>query len=158
MCQWKTGTHQSWLGHFQKPLSPFGHLWTFWPFSLWVSYTGNSSAIGKYWGFPTIRWIIQFCCIEIPILIWAVGKKLWVIVSQKFKDGNGTHTFSDLGMGALITPKTFEIGTPNLEGKCQTIRWMIFENLVAQKCRDGNGTPILYINSGISFTSLFSHF
>ena len=53
-----------------------------------------------------------------------------MFISQKFKDGNGTPTSCDNGMGSPIIPKIIEIGTQYSEAYCNTVRPMIIENLV----------------------------
>jgi len=56
-------------------------------------------------------------------------------------------------MGVAYTSKILKHYTANLELMCTTSRQTDSENLIPQKCMDGNGTMILYKIVSVSFLS-----
>ena len=59
---------------------------------------------------------------------------------EKSKDGNGTSPKLYIGMGALMIRKFEKFDAPIFDHSCRTTGWIISDDLVSQKCRDGNGT------------------
>ena len=132
----------------------------FWPFVdifTWSIKIVEGMVGQQIWGYSWIsglRWIIYAGIVEIPNTKQVNRKKLWMILLQKWKDGNGTPYLPCQGMGGPISSKILYRYTPNLDSICRTLRQIYFENFVPQKWTDGNGTMVVYQIFSVSFASL----